>query len=388
MKTISQVTVFIASPGDVLEERDVVESAISRLNISWAPQLNVQIRTLRWESHTHPSAGSDLQTIINEQIGSDYDLLLGIFWSRLGTPTPRASSGAVEEFERAYHRYLQDPKNVKIMLYFKTADIPMEKIDSEQIYNLKNFKQEIGKRGILYQDFKDTREFENFINIQLIPCVSQIVLESRKTEDNIISDEKIKTISDYVVDQKNILNDPDVGYLDCEYLLNMSIKALVKNQNDISISVASMTAIVESKSTEFQRNTDPSLRRNIVKQVADSMAVLSRDINQAIPVLNFEQKQMYLASAKILEINNAEINHNSQSFQDFKNKIILLASTYKEIQINVMNMRNSIEGTPGVTADLNKAKRNVVKSLDSLLAEYASGERFLRALGETEFPPR
>lgn len=31
----------------------------------------------------------------------EYALFVGIMWNRIGTPTPRAESGTVEEFERA-----------------------------------------------------------------------------------------------------------------------------------------------------------------------------------------------------------------------------------------------------------------------------------------------
>ena len=42
--------------------------------------------------------GSDPQQIINSQVSDEYDIFIGILWTRFGTPTERAGSGTEEEF--------------------------------------------------------------------------------------------------------------------------------------------------------------------------------------------------------------------------------------------------------------------------------------------------
>ena len=49
---------------------------------------------------------------------AEYDLFIGLMWRRLGTPTPRAISGTVEEFELAVKAHEQVGKP-DIWFYFR-----------------------------------------------------------------------------------------------------------------------------------------------------------------------------------------------------------------------------------------------------------------------------
>ena len=53
-----------------------------------------------------PGLGLDVQQVVTEQIPCDYEVYVGILCTRVGTPTPRALSGTVEEFEDARRRWL------------------------------------------------------------------------------------------------------------------------------------------------------------------------------------------------------------------------------------------------------------------------------------------
>ena len=46
--------------------------------------------------HLHTTEDNP-QEVINEQVVSKSDILLGVFWSKLGTPTNTHSSGTIEE---------------------------------------------------------------------------------------------------------------------------------------------------------------------------------------------------------------------------------------------------------------------------------------------------
>ena len=55
---------------------------------------------LRWETHTAPEYNTRPQEVINRMIVDECDLLVGVFWTRIGTPTGVADSGSFEEIER------------------------------------------------------------------------------------------------------------------------------------------------------------------------------------------------------------------------------------------------------------------------------------------------
>ena len=65
MKT---VRVFIASPGDVSEERDIASLVVGELNRIFANPFGVDLDAIRWETHAWPDIGHDAQDVINKQI--------------------------------------------------------------------------------------------------------------------------------------------------------------------------------------------------------------------------------------------------------------------------------------------------------------------------------
>jgi len=100
---------------------------------------------ISWETHSAPSMRGAPQNIINDLVTDKSDLIIGIFWIRLGTPTDSSISGTVEEIEN----HIADKRPV--MLFFSNAEINPEKIDPEQYKKLKEFKSECKKRGLYYE---------------------------------------------------------------------------------------------------------------------------------------------------------------------------------------------------------------------------------------------
>src|SRR5947209_17298538 len=89
--------VLIASPSDVTDERDIAVKTIQEWNDLHSPGRQVVLLPLRWETHSAPEYGRRPQEVINRQIVDHSDLLIGIFWTRIGSPTGEADSGTLEE---------------------------------------------------------------------------------------------------------------------------------------------------------------------------------------------------------------------------------------------------------------------------------------------------
>jgi hypothetical protein len=87
--------VFVASPGDTGEERQRLERVVEELNKGVADENRIVLDLVRWETHTRPGIGEDAQDVINRQI-PEPDIVIAMFWRRLGTPTHRAPSGTAE----------------------------------------------------------------------------------------------------------------------------------------------------------------------------------------------------------------------------------------------------------------------------------------------------
>jgi hypothetical protein len=123
MTQVKRLSIFLASPSDVRQERALVREVIDEVNRTVAKDKGV-VLDLSSSERAIPGYGKDGQTIINEQLGDmkQYDLFVGIMWNRIGTPTPRDISGTAEEFARAVNA-LKRRKKPQIWFYFRGIEI-------------------------------------------------------------------------------------------------------------------------------------------------------------------------------------------------------------------------------------------------------------------------
>lgn len=156
----STFTVMIASPGDVASERAIVRDVVYEWNAVNASSRRVVLLPVGWETHSSPEMGATAQTIINRQVLSKCDLLVGVFWTRIGTATERHLSGTVEEIEE--HISTGKPA----MLYFSSQPVVLDTVDIEQVQKLKAFKASCQNRG-LFETYDSHGEFKDKFYRQL-----------------------------------------------------------------------------------------------------------------------------------------------------------------------------------------------------------------------------
>ncbi|GAG83881.1 unnamed protein product, partial [marine sediment metagenome] len=189
------IPVMIASPGDVIEERDVIRSVIYDWNDINSSASKVILIPVGWETNISPELGARPQEIINIRILEDCDLLVGVFWTRIGTPTGKAKSGTVEEIEE----HIKSGKPA--MIYFSSKPVAPESLDSVQYSEVQSFKDKCKKRGLV-EEFENIEQFKQKFAKQLPLCLShnsyiQSLIVSSKTiitsnQNNEISKEEIK----------------------------------------------------------------------------------------------------------------------------------------------------------------------------------------------------
>jgi hypothetical protein len=148
--------VMIASPGDVAAERSIIREVLSEWNVVNADMrrqvLLPVLLPVGWETHAVPEMGDRPQTIINRQILRECDLLVGVFWTRIGTATTKYPSGTVEEIEE----HIKSGRPV--MLYFSAAPAIMDSVDPEQYRRLVDFRSSCQTRG-LYESYTSLPDF-------------------------------------------------------------------------------------------------------------------------------------------------------------------------------------------------------------------------------------
>ena len=135
--------VMIASPSDLAEERQVATDAVNEWNAQHADAERVVLLPVKWETHAIPTTGVRPQSAINDQLVDGCDILIGMFWTKLGTSTEVAASGTAEEIDR----FVAAGKPA--MLYFSRRKIPRDKIDPKQAAKLKKFRTSTYKNALV-----------------------------------------------------------------------------------------------------------------------------------------------------------------------------------------------------------------------------------------------
>jgi hypothetical protein len=167
--------VFIASPGDVREERAAVRRVVDEIDIRVARALGWTVRAVGWE-HQRPGLGRP-QDLINPAV-AECDVLVGILGTGWGTDTGLYSSGFEEEFELIAARHAQG-ELVEGMLYLRrlsdgTAADPANVA----------FRERVRTRA-MYKEYVGLADFEHKLLGDLVEML--MVLERRAREEEVAS---------------------------------------------------------------------------------------------------------------------------------------------------------------------------------------------------------
>ena len=172
-ETVTRVRVFVASPGDVADERDALDAVAEDLSHTFADE-GVTVEVKRWERDTYPAMGRP-QALVNERVGA-YDVFVGIMWKRFGTPTGEAASGTEEEFNLAYERW-QETGRPPILFFFREEPFyPRTTREIEQFGKVQAFREELQGRGLI-GTYDSVQDFERKVRRALDRAIRDVLAD-------------------------------------------------------------------------------------------------------------------------------------------------------------------------------------------------------------------
>ena len=186
-----KLRIFVASPGDVADERAQLARVVEQVNQilgALVPESGLVLELIRWETHVHPGLGTDAQAVVNEQLQiGTYDVFVGIFWTRFGTPTQRAESGTEEEFRVAYEAWKLRGRAIQIMVYFcrSSAAIPDDEKAVDQLRKVVRFREELFREG-LARDYDEHADFADHVRRDLVLVLGQL-LHAKSSPASVVS---------------------------------------------------------------------------------------------------------------------------------------------------------------------------------------------------------
>ena len=118
-----------------------------------AEDRSLMLLPMGWETDSAPSTSGKAQEVINSELLEGCDVLVAIFWTRLGTPTDSDPSGTAEEIRRHVGR------GRDALLYFSDAKAPPSRLDPDQYKAVTAFKNEQMGKALVepYESLEDFR---------------------------------------------------------------------------------------------------------------------------------------------------------------------------------------------------------------------------------------
>ncbi len=165
------IRVFLASPGDLSEERRAAKGVVEEFNAEWSKHLTCMIELVGWEDTV--SVFGRPQEIINKELES-CELFVGLLWKKWGSkPSVRGpfTSGFQEEFQLSVQRR-QESGAPEISLFFKEIDEDLLTDPGPGLKRVIEFRAKVtDEKTLLFQTFADVREFE----AKFRRCITQYV---------------------------------------------------------------------------------------------------------------------------------------------------------------------------------------------------------------------
>lgn len=192
--------ILLSCPGDVEEEKEIVEEVVKEFNASFSRNLGVVAVLNYWKEYAISEMGAEPQELLNKQFINASDLVICVFKNKLGSPTLKFESGTIQEFEEAI------ANDKEVGLYFSDTPISMSTVDIVERQKLESFKKQIEDKKIgIYQTYQDINDFKTLITKKILNYCTSIDTNNTKKGFNSL---EIQGISNNKPTKKGIKEPP------------------------------------------------------------------------------------------------------------------------------------------------------------------------------------
>lgn len=376
-KSVTLFNVFVASPSDLIEERDLLADVISELNHTTANLLSIKLELIRWETDIFPAFGDDAQDVINKQNKDEYDIFIGIMGSRFGTPTSRFGSGTLEEFTRAYDKSKRDGGITKIMMYFKNVSLALNEIDIDQVKKIQNFKKSLGPKGGLYWDYDKASDFKDLVRNHLNLLLPRLTEEYKQQNLDSIPEKKSEDhINDIIVyAPEDVEEVEEIGYLDSIIKVNEHFSKIRDSAGRITLYMLDMGNKISKGAEKINKiqNLPERARireaQKIIDKTADDIMVFVDKTNMEIPIYRDAVTKGFNAYSNVY-VNYRSFTSNDEELAELEVSKNSLRESVNSGMLALIGLKETVTRLPSMTSKLVKANKENIKTLNRLISEF------------------
>jgi hypothetical protein len=155
--------------------------AALRWNVVYGKKFGANVMPLYWKKHAAAEYGVRPQEALNKQLVEQADVVIALFWHRLGTDTGEAESGTAEEIEKAHAR------GSHVAILRCTRDIPSGDLDPEQVKRLDTYLAEAANNALVL-DYSDENGLRQHVETVLTHVISSASAQAETQSESASTD--------------------------------------------------------------------------------------------------------------------------------------------------------------------------------------------------------
>jgi hypothetical protein len=369
--------VFVSSPSDVEDERKLIESAVSEWNQLNGADHGVLFEVVSGYTSVAPAFADRPQSVINDQIGEEYDIYLGLMWMSFGSDTGSAPSGTVEEFRIALNRFERE-QNLYIGFFFKVSPPPdLRALDGSELSRVQDFKKSVGAAGGFYAEFSEDDELRQAVNRVLRNFL-------KKKPDPRVEVAPQASNGHHQVQLPAESQSEDLGWLDVQEELTEVAGRLTAHFAWITSQTQNTNGIVRQASDELERlqsfgEATPSLMRPVISRVATAMEQAADGLRGRMPEIREDMHRLPSIIQNYADISEDFVTDESV-WSEFVSTVTENAALLLANADSTASMITTTRELPRMTKEFNSSRRKYVAAYEELISEMRASHITMTAL--------
>ena len=326
-----------------------------------------------------PGIGSDPQNVINEQLLKEYDILIALFASKLGSPTTNAASGTIEEIEHAIANKESPMGRHRVQVYFRDKIENTSEISIEELKKVFEYREKLKPLGVLYGSFKDRDDLQKEVRINLQRPILDY-LKNRPSSSPRQSATEIAESRNDIEGAAPLEEAEDLGVLDYQERSEIAIETTNR-------SMGRMAVLIEEIGAETRREVERVESASFLNASATEKKATINDFASFIKTkatelrieANIADENFASFANSIVLLANADPQRGTEQYQKVLEKFLTAAEemlkTATESRLSMRTFRTTVESIPRITIQFNQAKKMLLEAIDKCLAFLDNAER-------------
>lgn len=355
--TNSVLNIFLACPNDIDAEKEILQKVVDEINIMLSSHVNARLNLLDYKNSIVPDMGAYPQAVINQQITGKFDILIGIFWTRIGTPTKNFESGSVEEIENVINfNSLHQDSQIQIMTYFKTEPINPNLIDVDQLQKLNAFRYSLSNRGVLYDEFSNPQDFEQNLRFHL----TQVLLNLSSKSATFTGNDKPNIGAIAQDDNLEFLDYVEINSTETN-LASQILDGFGKSLSEMNLQTNRNTGLLNQQVNI--PNKDITQIHHLVNEQAKIWNLFIKDNKSRVLCFSSANNKSQNALKHMIGYYQG-FENNEESFSSLKILYKALVNLNQIFQTAIISNQKVVTQTtliPGITKDVKLAKKELIE---------------------------